>query len=301
MWYCYILRCIDENHENLTYNGSTNDVIRRIRQHCGARSGGAKATSGKQWEVYALISGFFDHVNCLSMEWRIRKPLNKKRTAIHCGVKGRIKGLSTVLMLDKWTSKCKIENKNCNYKVHIVEDLVEYLDIDAFPDNIEVITVKKMDDEFLRSLESKTKVSKVSKDINAFSDNIEIVTVKETNDKSSQSLESEIKVSKDKSQNKTKKLKNKSESDTDINAFFDNIEIITEKKTNAEFSQSLESEIKVPKDKSQNKTKKSKDKSESEIKVPKDKSQNKTKKSKKSKNKSESETNVSKDKSEREK
>lgn len=161
MWYCYILRCLDENHKNLTYNGSTNNMIRRLRQHCGLLSGGAKATKGKQWEVYALLTGFSDHVNCLSAEWRIRKPLNKKRTAIHCGVIGRIKGLQITLMLPQWTSRCKIENKSCNYKVYIVENMVEHLDINSLPDNIEVITVKKMDNEFLQSLESKSQSEKV--------------------------------------------------------------------------------------------------------------------------------------------
>jgi predicted GIY-YIG superfamily endonuclease len=157
MWYCYILRCLDENHKNLTYNGSTNDLKRRLRQHNGLLCGGAKATKGKKWEVYALVSGFQNHNDCLSCEWKIRKPLNKKRTAIHCGVAGRIKGLSTVLMLDKWTSKCKVENKDCNFKVYIVEDMSEHLDTKALPDNIEVITVKKMDQAFLLNLENENK------------------------------------------------------------------------------------------------------------------------------------------------
>jgi predicted GIY-YIG superfamily endonuclease len=154
MWWCYILRCTDENHKNLTYNGSTNNIVKRLRQHCGEISGGAKATHGKQWEVYALVTGFRTHVNCLSCEWRIKKPTNKKvRPAKFCGVAGRIKGLNNVLMLDKWTNQCTIENKDCNYTVYIVDDMLEHLDIDAMPNNITVFSVDKIDREFLENLQ----------------------------------------------------------------------------------------------------------------------------------------------------
>ena len=152
MWVCYILRCIDDNHKNLTYNGSTNNIVRRLRQHCGEITGGAKATKGKKWEVYALVTGFINHKNCLSCEWRIKKPTNKRRPAKFCGVIGRIKGLNTVLMLDKWTNKCTVENKDCKFKVYIVNDMLEYLDFNKYPDNIEVYTIEQMNMDFLREL-----------------------------------------------------------------------------------------------------------------------------------------------------
>lgn len=47
MWFCYILRNRDPRYRNMTYNGSTNDPIRRLRQHNEEISGGAKATHGK--------------------------------------------------------------------------------------------------------------------------------------------------------------------------------------------------------------------------------------------------------------
>ena len=155
MWWCYILRCTNENHKNLTYNGSTNNIVRRLRQHCGEISGGAKATKGKQWEVYALVTGFKNHINCLSCEWRIKKPTNKRvRPAKFRGTVGRIKGLHTVLMLDKWTNKCTINNSDCNYTVYIVDDMLEHLDIDSFPDNIEVYRIEEMSMEFLKNLQN---------------------------------------------------------------------------------------------------------------------------------------------------
>jgi predicted GIY-YIG superfamily endonuclease len=32
-WYCYILRNTHPKYCNITYNGSTNDPVRRLRQH----------------------------------------------------------------------------------------------------------------------------------------------------------------------------------------------------------------------------------------------------------------------------
>lgn len=154
MWICYILRCIDEKHKNLTYNGSTNNMYKRLRQHCGELSGGAKATKGKQWEVYALVTGFDNHSNCLSAEWRIKHPTGKRgaRPAIYCGVSGRIKGLNEVLLLDKWTNKCTINNKDCKFNVYVTEDVICNINVDEIPDNIEIFTLKKFSNKFLQNL-----------------------------------------------------------------------------------------------------------------------------------------------------
>ena len=154
MWFCYILRCIDEDHKNLTYGGSTNNIKKRLQQHCGKISGGAKATRGKQWEVYALVTGFPDHNNCLSAEWRINHVTGKRgrRPAVYCGVNGRIKGLNEVLMLNRWTNKCKYDNINSNFKVYVTEDVFDNLKIDILPDNIEVFTVNKFSEKLLEKL-----------------------------------------------------------------------------------------------------------------------------------------------------
>jgi putative endonuclease len=144
-WYCYILRCIDEGHKNLTYNGSTNNLNRRLRQHNCEISGGAKATHGKSWEYYMLLTGFVNHSNALSCEWKIKKPTGQKyRPSKYCGVAGRIRGMNIVLPLKIWTSKCKILNNDCKYTLYIVEDIIEHLDKTTIPDNIEVIVVNKI-------------------------------------------------------------------------------------------------------------------------------------------------------------
>lgn len=155
MWFCYILRCTDEGHKNLTYNGSTNNPLRRLNEHNGGvKKNGAKATSGKAWEIYALLTGFEDHRNALSCEYRIKKPTGKrgKRPSKYCGVNGRILSLNEVLLLDKWTSKCMIENKNCSYKLYVTFDVAHLIDLKKIPRNIEVYKVNKMNSTFLQGV-----------------------------------------------------------------------------------------------------------------------------------------------------
>jgi structure-specific endonuclease subunit SLX1 len=110
-WFCYILKSCDLNHTNLTYSGKTNDPFRRLRQHNGKISGGAKSTNkGRPWEIYVLITGFKDEIDTLRFEWRIKHPTKTyKRPYEYCGVKGRIKSLNIVLTDTKWTSKCSTE------------------------------------------------------------------------------------------------------------------------------------------------------------------------------------------------
>ena len=45
-WYCYILRNRQHKYSHLTYNGSTNNPYRRLRQHNEEISGGAVYTHG---------------------------------------------------------------------------------------------------------------------------------------------------------------------------------------------------------------------------------------------------------------
>ena len=143
MWYCYILRNKLPQYKNLTYNGSTNDPFRRLRQHNEEISGGARFTHGKggAWEIYALMSGFEDHINTLSCEWRIKHPSGKPgpREPKYRGVIGRIKSLNDILPLEKWTGKCIIDNKNVKYTLYLAEDVAQYIDKTIVPENIEII------------------------------------------------------------------------------------------------------------------------------------------------------------------
>lgn len=153
MWFCYILRNTNLKYQNLTYNGSTNNPIRRLRQHNEEIVGGAKATHGKEqsWEIYALLSGFENHVNALSCEWRIKHPSGKpgQRESRFRGVNGRIKSLNEVLSLERWTKQCTIDNSACKFKLHIVADVEHLIDRSIVPENIEIIVVPKITNEHM--------------------------------------------------------------------------------------------------------------------------------------------------------
>ena len=68
-WCCYLLKC---TYSNVTYVGITNDLNRRLKQHNGVLSGGAKFTRGRSWKVYAYLSGFENKSTAASMEWKIK-------------------------------------------------------------------------------------------------------------------------------------------------------------------------------------------------------------------------------------
>ena len=64
MWYCYLLTCGSK-----TYIGATVDPDRRLLQHNGFLSGGAKATRGNTWERKCLVGPFDNNHDALSFEW----------------------------------------------------------------------------------------------------------------------------------------------------------------------------------------------------------------------------------------
>lgn len=142
-WYCYILRNKQPQYGHLTYNGSTNNPYRRLRQHNEEISGGAVYTHGRGggWEIYALLTGFPDHKNALSCEWRIKHTNGKpgKRPPQHLGVNGRIVGLNEVLKLDKWTSKCLVNNADIQYTLYIAADVAHHINTNTLPSNITLV------------------------------------------------------------------------------------------------------------------------------------------------------------------
>jgi predicted GIY-YIG superfamily endonuclease len=148
MWSCYILRNTQPNYHRSTYNGATNNPARRIRQHNGEITGGAKVTTqkGGGWQYCAILSGFPDKINCLSCEWRIKCPSGRpgKRESKYNSPAGRIKSLNEILPLESWTKQCTVNNREFNMKLHIVEDLYDNLELSVIPENIEIIVVKEI-------------------------------------------------------------------------------------------------------------------------------------------------------------
>lgn len=115
IWYCYILNYADSES---TYNGSTNDLTRRLRQHNSEISGGAIATKrGQPHEYICVISGFSTHKIALSCEWWIRHPTGaRKRPSQFSKPCGRIKGLNYLFSSDIWKEKFGNETLLCNIK-----------------------------------------------------------------------------------------------------------------------------------------------------------------------------------------
>lgn len=137
MYLVYLIKC-----ENLSYVGMTNDFTRRLRQHNGEISGGAKYTSKRKgWYPVLIIDGFQDMKSAMQCEWRL-KHFARGHGSVR-GVRGKLKYLSKYLYTEKeikgydtegepiienrkWTSKC--ENSICdqNLKFYLDDDYVEY-------------------------------------------------------------------------------------------------------------------------------------------------------------------------------
>jgi len=64
--YCYLLFSGNGRH---TYIGATVDPDRRLRQHNGEITGGARRTSGASWTRSCYVSGFPTWVSALQFEW----------------------------------------------------------------------------------------------------------------------------------------------------------------------------------------------------------------------------------------
>lgn len=68
----YSVYVIQDMGGNRTYIGKTNDLRRRIRQHNGEISGGARATRGRTWKYIAVIRGFDCNQHAMQAEWRMK-------------------------------------------------------------------------------------------------------------------------------------------------------------------------------------------------------------------------------------
>ena len=108
---CYLLVSVDEKK---TYVGITNNMARRLRQHNGVITGGAKTTSSdklRPWSVVLFVSGFRSHVEALQFEWAVHHPRrkgqhyrNRKNCRVHCVLR-RLDVLKHTLGKEKWTRR----------------------------------------------------------------------------------------------------------------------------------------------------------------------------------------------------
>lgn len=79
--------------------GATNDFSRRIRQHNGEISGGAKSTAGFKWQPIIHIQGFKDRHQLLRFEWLWKHCFKSKSK----GVYRRIEMLEYLLEQAEWS------------------------------------------------------------------------------------------------------------------------------------------------------------------------------------------------------
>ena len=132
-WYCYILRNRSVKDASRTYNGKTNNPIRRLAEHnmIGSKTKGAAYTrkwGSSTWEFISIIGYFPSDVEALRHEWRIKKPEGKSRTQKYNGPAGRIRGLNYALMLERFTSKCETPIKDMDLNIWVLNEYADLLD-----------------------------------------------------------------------------------------------------------------------------------------------------------------------------
>lgn len=161
-FYCYILRSTNPLYPNITYNGATVNLKRRLRQHNGEIVGGAKATRGKgPWVFYAVLTGFRSWNETLSCEWKIKHPFGR-RLGKYSGIIGRIQSLNLILNLDTWTknstgintklslNELSIDEQNIvepdivehnTYYVYLSTDVIDIIDKNNIKQNVKILNL----------------------------------------------------------------------------------------------------------------------------------------------------------------
>lgn len=145
-WFVYIL---ESSTGKKSYVGKTNDPKRRLRQHNGERSGGARYTRGGKWKIKYLFYNIPDETTALQFECNLKaryrcKVLSalKKDAHIKCVVKSQMRELAPaplsaaskrlrealfVLQKPCFTKRTKHETKNLDIKIATDPD-VEKID-----------------------------------------------------------------------------------------------------------------------------------------------------------------------------
>lgn len=135
-WFCYLL--ISENKKR-TYVGKTNDIVRRLRQHNGIIKGGANAThSNRPWRFALVTMGFTDEIQAMQFEWRMHHPPTRR-----FGLDGRLKSLSEICLLPKWTSRAP-ESEKVPLKIFcFCSDVYKKMRGHALPKHVKLVCHKK--------------------------------------------------------------------------------------------------------------------------------------------------------------
>jgi predicted GIY-YIG superfamily endonuclease len=99
--YCYLIKDVT----NKTYIGATCNIEKRLKQHNGILSGGAKYTkSGTSWKYVCIISDIPEWRSALQIEWKWKNICRTKYKNIKCTITRRLYALKYLLSLEKPTT-----------------------------------------------------------------------------------------------------------------------------------------------------------------------------------------------------
>lgn len=85
--------------ERRNYIGATVSPERRLRQHNGCLTGGARRTCGRTWRFRCVILGFRTWREALQFEWAFKRCTRRCRSDAT-----RVSALNSLLARERWTS-----------------------------------------------------------------------------------------------------------------------------------------------------------------------------------------------------
>lgn len=120
-YHCYLIES-DNSAYNATYVGVTNSLERRIRQHNGEITGGAKYTARRRpWKYVLCVGPFHEYRHALQFEWAWKHAAPKRVR----GMKGRIIKLAAVLSKDRCTRNAPLFSDLPPLIVSVLGELAE--------------------------------------------------------------------------------------------------------------------------------------------------------------------------------
>lgn len=112
----YLLKSLNPKYPRRTYIGYTVDPKRRIRQHNGEITGGAKRTiEARPWQMICYIEGFPNQRTGLQYEWINNHPKTKR-----WNVNGRLKTMAETLLKERFTKTAPL-SRDLNLTIHWLE------------------------------------------------------------------------------------------------------------------------------------------------------------------------------------
>ena len=102
LWYCYLLQ--SDKSDKKTYVGATLDPDRRLRQHNGEISGGAKATKGSVWKRVCLVGTIPEERDALQFEWKWK---NLSKSQKGSALERRKKALEILIISEQSTKNAR--------------------------------------------------------------------------------------------------------------------------------------------------------------------------------------------------